>query len=492
MSIAPNQQLRKTARHSAIYAVGTVFRRVSGLVMLPIYTRYLTPADYGVVELLTLSINILGILVGLRLGQALFRYYILAEGEDRKREVVSTVQLTVMATSGLGTLLVWLAAAPLSRFLFGSDAYTFEFGLFLLTLATNAVAAVGMSYLRARQMPVVFVSVGAAVLLLEIALNLYFVVRLELHVTGVVYSTVISGLVLAGGLSLYVFGQAGFHYSRQLAAELLRYVGPLILAGFGMTYVAFADRYFLRLFGGLHEVGLYALAARLASVLGVAFEAFNASWMADRFEIVKQGDAREIYAQFFRFLGAILLLAGAGLAIFAGDFFHLVADPVFYPAAGVVPILVAAIIIRMFTTFCNFGAVYVGRTQVIAESAAARAAVATAGFLLLIPPLGVYGAALSLLVGNAVEFAWLYRKSTALYDMELQWRPFFPMAAVATAAVMITQPLPAGQAAWFLVRLVAYALLVLAIARLPVWRPDERAMVRTALASLVRRRSAGP
>jgi O-antigen/teichoic acid export membrane protein len=310
-------------------------------------------------------------------------------------------------------------------------------------------------------------------------------------VTGVVYSTVISGIVLAGSLSVYVFAKVGVHFSRRLAAELLGFVAPLILAGFGATYVAFADRYFLRVFGGLHDVGLYALAARLGSVLGTAFEAFNSSWVADRFEIVKQDNAREVYGQFFRFLGAILLLAGAGLAIFAGDFFHIITDPEFYPAAGVVPILVAGIIIRMFVMFCNFGAVYTGRTRIIAESSWARAVVATTGFLLLIPPVGVYGAALALLVANAVEFAWLYRKSTALYDMDLEWRPVLLMAAAATAATMATQPLPAGRADFLAVRVIVYALLVVVVARLPFWRPDERALIREALLSAVRRRRAG-
>lgn len=69
-------QLGKTVKHSAIYAVGTILRRITGLVMLPIYTRYLTPADYGVVELLTMAIELAGILVGLRISQAMFRYYI--------------------------------------------------------------------------------------------------------------------------------------------------------------------------------------------------------------------------------------------------------------------------------------------------------------------------------------------------------------------------------------------------------------------------------
>ena len=84
-------QLKKTAKHSAIYAIGTMFRRLTGLVMLPIYTRSLTPADYGVVELLSMAIEIAGILIGLRISQAMFRYYILAETDNEKDKILQVI-----------------------------------------------------------------------------------------------------------------------------------------------------------------------------------------------------------------------------------------------------------------------------------------------------------------------------------------------------------------------------------------------------------------
>jgi O-antigen/teichoic acid export membrane protein len=88
-------QIRKTAKHSAINAVGMMLRRITGLVMLPIYTRYLNPADYGAVELLTMAIELAGILIRMRISQAMFRYYILTETEEEKHVVVSTVLLTL-------------------------------------------------------------------------------------------------------------------------------------------------------------------------------------------------------------------------------------------------------------------------------------------------------------------------------------------------------------------------------------------------------------
>ena len=123
----------------------------------------------------------------------MFRFYILAEDKREKQEIVSTVLITVLAASGLGAAVLYLAAGPLSVLIFGDSAYLYEFQLFAFTLITNAVLAVGLAYIRARQMPILFISIGAATLALQVTLNVIFVVMLEMHVRGVVYSALASG-----------------------------------------------------------------------------------------------------------------------------------------------------------------------------------------------------------------------------------------------------------------------------------------------------------
>lgn len=476
----------KTAKHSAIYAVGMMLRRITGLVMLPIYTRYLTPEDYGTVELLTMAIEIAGILVGLRISQALFRFYILEEDEHQKRVIVSTVLLTIVASSGIGAGLLYLGAEPLTKIIFGTDAYIFEFQLISITLVANAIAAVGLSYLRARQMPILFVSIGMATLALQVALNILFVVIWDMHVTGVVYSSVISGCIVALGLSAYVLYHAGFHYSVDLARRLVAYVMPLILASIAAFYVAYADKYFLRLFSNLTEVGLYALAARIGSVLVTAFEAFNMSWGADRFEIVKKDNARQVYEQVFRFINAALMLVAVGLALFANDFFWLMTSSEFYPSGNIVPILVFAYLISIYTMYCNFGALYVGKTGVMAQASWLKAIFATVGYLLLIPHLGMYGAASVLLFSNFVEFIWVYKRSSRLYDMGLNWPPVIVMLLVAIACVTAGMLLPTTDILSLFFRLALYASLPVLLYILPLWSPGERSSMRLGIKKILR------
>lgn len=473
--------LRKTATHSAIYAIGTMISRITGLVMLPIYTRYLSPADYGVIELLTMAIEITGILVGLRISQAMFRFYILAEGGQEKQEIVSTVLLTVLAASGLGATLLYIAAEPLSVLIFGTSAYLYEFQLFAFTLITNAIIAVGQAYIRARQMPILYVSIGAVTLAIQVALNVIFVVVLDMHVRGVVYSALGSGVIVAAGFCLYVFGGVGFHYSLAVARRLIRFVAPLMLASVGAFYVSFADKYFIRLFGSLTEVGLYVLAARISSIIGTLYRSFNMSWGADRFEIVKHENARTIFRQVFRFLSAALVMAGVGLALFASDLFHIMTDQEYYSAGNIVPILVAAGIVRIYAMFCNFGIMLNECTRYIAEATWIKVVVSSLGYVLLIPYLGVYGAAIALLVSNLVELYWVNRNATREYDMGLHWKPVGVIFAAGILCIVTGFLMPAGELAWFCARIVLYILFVVLVYKMPVWHDNDRELMKAGI-----------
>ncbi len=482
-----NGQLKKTAKHSAIYGFGTMLRRLTGLIMLPIYTRYLTPADYGVVELLSMAIEIVGILIGLRISQAMFRYYILSDSIEDKNRIVSTVLFTVIMTSCLGASLLYFAAEPLSRLIFGTLGYVLEFQLFAFTLITNAVTAAGLSYLRAKQVPLLFIAINISSLIIQVCLNIYFVVMLDMHVTGVVYSALISGIIVSSGLSIYVLSQVGMHYSTTIAVTLVKFVAPLTLASIGAFYVAYADKYFLRLFGNLTDVGLYALAARVSSVLATVFEAFNMSWGADRFEIVKHDNANVIYDQIFRMISALIVICGAGLSLFAHDFFRLMTSPAFYSSAYIVPILVMVVIVSMNTIFCNFGVLYKEKTGIIAQAAWLMAIVATGGYLSLIPQFGVYGAATALLLANLSQFVWVNRKSTALYDMGLSWRHVNLMYLIATVIVVAGLLLPYGEIKYFVMRIILFTSLPIAIYFMPIWSDEERAMLTSARTKITTR-----
>lgn len=83
-------ELKKILRHALVYGAGNILGKIVGFVMIPVYTRYLTPSDYGVIELLDLTVFILGTLIGYSMTSALVRYYYQYREQSERDSLVCT------------------------------------------------------------------------------------------------------------------------------------------------------------------------------------------------------------------------------------------------------------------------------------------------------------------------------------------------------------------------------------------------------------------
>src|SRR5689334_11004381 len=115
------KEVQTAVRHGAVYGVGNMLIKVLGFVMLPFYTHYLNPRDYGVLEILDLSMSMLGMFLNMGMTAALLRCYTAASGAEEKRKAVSTAFLFVAAT-GLFTFIAgFKLIAPASAMLVGPE-----------------------------------------------------------------------------------------------------------------------------------------------------------------------------------------------------------------------------------------------------------------------------------------------------------------------------------------------------------------------------------
>src|SRR5688572_25491069 len=111
------------ARHAVIYAVGNIARKLIGFLMLPIYTRYLVPADYGAVGLLGFALALLEPFFGARLSQAIPKFYFDTNQPDQRRAVITAAISVTGGISAVTALLIALFSGPASQLLFGTHEY---------------------------------------------------------------------------------------------------------------------------------------------------------------------------------------------------------------------------------------------------------------------------------------------------------------------------------------------------------------------------------
>lgn len=463
------------AKHTAIYTVGTVLRNIATFLMLPIYTRYLTPSDYGVIELLSMVIDLFAIVFGLRIGDAVFRHHALYDGRKDKNQVISTAIALVGALTLAGYVLISSLAGPISAMVFKDGGHADQIALFATTLPLVAVTEIAFLYLRAERRPWTFVLFSSMRLALQLGLNIYFVVVREWHVDGVIYGAVISNILVAGLILAFTLRKTGFSVSLRKASELARFSWPLIVAALAVFYLTFGDRYLLQIHTDTAEVGIYSLGYRFGLLLLVfPWGPFASVWDAQRYVIAKRPGASGEFNLLFTLVSAALISCALCVGVFVEDVLRFMSDESFWRASDVAHIIIVAYVFQAWTHFTNLGILMSGKTINIAIGTAIGCVAMTLVALPMIPRFAATGAAIAVLSGFVLRFLWIYYTAKRYYDMNLRWTKVLKIAALALViyGVSLASPDEFGVSVLVhAVELIAFFVLVLV---LPILGPDER------------------
>jgi O-antigen/teichoic acid export membrane protein len=483
--VSSKAAVKRATSRAGLYGVGTVLQNAIGLVMLPIYTRYLTPEDYGVIALLVLANSLFGLFFGVQLVTGIMRHYFLAADEGGRRQVISTALMASTVLRVCAALALAVLAGPVSSAIFGTEEYRWYVALFAFTLITDPLSFVPLLYLRALDRPLAFVLVSATKLFVQLALNILLVAVLKWEVLGIIVSGLVGGVLVGGTLSVWTLMKTGLVFSRTVAGALIRYSWPLVLAAAFSMYVSLGDKYFLRRFVGLEAVGLLALAARIADALnGVIAKPFQQYWGAERFRAYSASPDLRFYQVNFVLITAALCVGGTAISMFATDLLWIMAAEPFWQAAALVTPLVFAALLHQVGQFGGLGIMTSGRTTHFIGIGLTQAILATIGFIVLIPLAGAMGAALTAVAVQGVRAAWLCRTGRRYFDMELPWRRFYTMLGLSALAIFIAAMFDDQSLAGFAGRCLVFACYLPALFYSPALEGEER---RTMLNLILRR-----
>ncbi len=403
--------------HSAVYGFGQVLRGLSSLLLLPVYTNYLRPADYGVIAILDFVTTVFAIMIGAGMVNAVTRYSFDADDEAGRSRVWWT-GITFIA--GISTVILVPALVfreSLSAISLGSTIPegAFYLALVLPTMWINIVQTIPDAYLRFRKWSRLSVGVNLFRLILNISLNVTFLVVWDLGVTGILVGNLIA-VACTALVQFVIFSRhvQAYAFDAPLLRSLLQFGMPLIVTTLLSLIMHQADRYILRLFVGMDEVGIYSLAYTVGQgVFTLCLLPFSMIWGVVIYEIAKRPDAKQVYVQVFEYfiygLGLIML----GVSLFSTSLLSLMVDDAFLPAASIVPIVCLAYIFFSMHDHFRVPVMLEKRTVALVPVYVAGAIINIGGNFLLIPILGTSGAAWASVVTFA-SFAflglWRYRK----------------------------------------------------------------------------------
>ncbi len=268
--------LRKLGINSVIYILGDMFTKGIAFLFIPIYTRLLSPAEYGNWAVLLSLISLIGIIFSLQLGSSLsINYY--QFDEDKQREFVSTLLVTTMFTSALFFIIFTVVGRR-------------QIGLFLPDLtSSNYILAIGVCFfvaintipqtlMRLRQNAMASVLVNSISYLLGIAVGVFLLVRLNFGVTGLLIGTLLASVFSVMSHIIIVRDSLVPKFSLSIAYRSIMVSLPIIphmLSHWGLNLM---DRLVLQIYLPLSEVGIYQLGYQIGTVFQIIVIAVNSAW----------------------------------------------------------------------------------------------------------------------------------------------------------------------------------------------------------------------
>jgi O-antigen/teichoic acid export membrane protein len=385
------ETIKHLTKHSFVYGLGGTLNKLIGFFLLPIYTRLLTPADYGILSLLTVTSALATVVVQLGLGSAFFRE-IIYEGSD-ERDVESTSLYFLLGESGLFLGILILLSPGLSNLIFGTADRAPLLRLVFLADWVGVVDVVFNARLRARTQSTLFSVFSVSRFAVGILLNLYYIVVLRQGVEGLIIAALIADTLFASLYFILLVRDLRPTFSIPILRRMLKFGIPLVPVGLSSLLLTMADRYFLKHFSTIAQVGLYSLGYNIGLVMNLVEHAFQLAWPPHRFAIAKQPNAKH---QFARMLTYYLLAFGflaMALSLLAKEVLMIMATPKFYPAAAVVPLIALSYIFSGVRHMTNTGLAIMNKNYYVPPIIMASALLNLALNYLLIPPYGMIGAA---------------------------------------------------------------------------------------------------
>jgi O-antigen/teichoic acid export membrane protein/peptidoglycan/xylan/chitin deacetylase (PgdA/CDA1 family) len=430
--------VKRVAKQSAVYAAGLWAGGAAAFVLTPIYTRYLTPDGYGVLELLNRTGGIFMTFLKMGMVAAVLRFYHHYPDESARLKVISTGVLLVLSAGGFALAGAVVASPYISQLIFRTPHQALLCSLAVASGFAELGFLLPGTLLRVREQVTLYTAAAVGKFALAIVANVILVVVLRKGVLGVVLANAIAVGVFAVAFTWYTLRRTGVHISRDAVRRLLMYGLPLTAAAIPGLVISTSDRYILMYARGSHAVGIYALATKFGMLLQMlVFEPFTFVYSVFIFKIAATADPERTYGRVMTYL----VLAGGwlalGLALLSPEAVRIIAGARYDRAATMIPAYLLGSFLFGISPMFEIGLYLKNKTFWKPLIVAFEAGAIVVLNLALIPRFGGVGAAWAYAISQLIFCATLFVASQRYVRVSYEWGRLTVLAGAAPAFLIL-------------------------------------------------------
>ena len=335
-------RFKQLGKDSIIYGLGGVIARGMGFFLLPLYTRFFIPADYGVIETLNVIMSFLGVLLvfGMDSAQSYFFFQQKDSGKAAQARVITSV-LQFRLTWSLLVILLGMLVSPLlnAQFFDGQLSLSYFLVVFLGALFTQ-VASQSADVFRLLYRPWVYIGITLSNAIISALASVALVGWLKLGIYGYFIGSAFGSLMAAmigWQLGRSYIDWSGLHFDWW--PKLVRFGAPFVPMALGMYVLNTADRWFIIRYQDQTVLGLYAVADKFAVMLALLVTTFRQAWWPIAMDAIQTKDGPVLLKMMGRLYLGLASIGVIWLTALSPFFVQWLTTPEYYPAYMLIGVL---------------------------------------------------------------------------------------------------------------------------------------------------------
>ena len=476
-------RLKKLLNQTAVYGISSILGRAINVMIVPFYAHYLPVNENGVIGVVFAAFVFLNVLYTFGMESAYMKYASGTEGRPKSTLIFSASTLLLVA-AGIVFSMLMSAFPNQTAAMVGLSKGWLKLVFYMAAISLlDMLSVLPLAELRLQNRPMQFAFVKLTNIILTLALNLVFIMKLRWGVEGVFVANLIGSGVQVLHLTPVYLKRFRFAYQPDLAKSLLRYALPLLPNGLAFAVTETMSRFFLNMMGKEQILKLYGAfipAAELAHLhspddygdyvtgifnniykIGVFMmlftQMFRFAWQPFYFQHAEDADAKPLFARVFTIFSAIGLTVWLMISFFAYEIVsfelpvvqkHLIPEQYWF-ALSIVPVVLAAYLFQGW--FYNFsaGAYIEKKTHVLMNATLLGAAVTLVLNFMLVPSFGIMAAAFSTFGAYLTMSISILISVQRFYPVPYEWGKLGMMIGLALALFGLWSVFPVLQM-WYI------------------------------------------
>ena len=402
----------KLIKNTFILLLGKVSTQFITLLLLPLYTTYLTTSEYGLVDLLNTYIILLVPIITLQLELATFRYLIDCRNDNKQKKVIISNCYSIVLNICLIIIMLFLLLS-----LFIKINHSIYFLLMLIsTISSNILLQTcrGLGDNKGY-------SIGCALIaFVNIIVNIVLLIFFHFGIYSIFISTIVSNF--SGSIILFFRNKIYKYFDFKLITkgmkkELISYSLPLVPTGLMWWIIDTSDRTIISILLGVSANGIYSVSNKFSNIINSFYSIFNMSWTESVSMYIndKDGFLETSFNTIFDLVCSFCLCLINSMFLI----FPILINSKYENAYKYIPILIISSIFNMLSA--NLSAIYIAKkeTKKIAYTTIIASILNITINCVLINTIGLYAAALSTLISFAILFVLRYIDTKKYVNIKL-------------------------------------------------------------------------